>query len=269
MQTLADGYQTWYTSWKLRLVCLVALLITLLLIGKALHTEDRLSGPQIREDIQRAGPWGPLLFVVMFSVGELLHIPGLVFVAAAVLVYGRLRGWLLSFVGALVAVSVSFFLTRCIGGSAIAEIQNKHVAAIVHGITERPLRTVMLLRIFFITLPAVTTILALTRISYMDFLVGSALGLAPPILAFVFLLDWLSTHSVHQVFYFILPLGFGATSLIAAGVWIYCNGKEAEEKDSPKATSDCSGEAQALLRSEDSHSPFHTFSGSNDCEKSL
>mmetsp|Transcript_51968 Transcript_51968/g.121690 ORF Transcript_51968/g.121690 Transcript_51968/m.121690 type:complete len:262 (-) Transcript_51968:60-845(-) len=252
MQAEESSWRTWYMSWKVRLACLVALVITTLLIGKALHAEDQLSGPKIRHDIREAGAWGPFLYVVMFCIGELLHIPGLVFIAAAVLVYGRLWGGCLSFIGALVAVSVSFQLMRWIGGSAIADIQNKHVVALTKGISDRPLRTVACLRVFFITMPLINTVLALTRISYLDFLVGSALGLLPPIVAFVFLFDWMSSHSVNQVFYIILPLCFGVTSAAFAAIYIYFSQAGEEEKGEDSGSSALS-ESQEVLQEEGLH----------------
>mmetsp|Transcript_64323 Transcript_64323/g.119563 ORF Transcript_64323/g.119563 Transcript_64323/m.119563 type:complete len:262 (+) Transcript_64323:127-912(+) len=261
MQAEESSSRPWFTSWKIRLACLAAIVITMLLVGKALHAEERLSGEQIRHDIRQAGVWGPFLFMVMFTIGELLHVPGLVFIAAAVFVYGRLWGGCLAFIGALVAVSVSFLLMRCIGGTALADIQNKYVAALTKGVTDRPLRTVICLRLFFITMPWINTFLALNRISYLDFLVGSGLGLMPPVAAFALAFDWMSSHDVNKVFYIILPLVFGIVSVAAATAYIYFS-RDAEDDKATERQDGSGSETQALLQEEGRY-------GASSTDKSL
>ena len=68
-------------SW--RLLLLVALLLGLFLLGRALGLTS-LSAAQLRATLGGAGPAGALLFLGAFVLGELVHIPGLVFVAVAV-----------------------------------------------------------------------------------------------------------------------------------------------------------------------------------------
>ena len=53
---------------------------------------DGASVDGLRTWIAGAGPWGYVLLLVTFALGELAHIPGLVFVFAAVLAYGQLEG---------------------------------------------------------------------------------------------------------------------------------------------------------------------------------
>jgi len=49
---------------------------------------------------------------VLFTTGQLLRVPGAVFVAAAVAVYGRYFGMVVALLGALVSVTVNFAVVR-------------------------------------------------------------------------------------------------------------------------------------------------------------
>jgi hypothetical protein len=106
-----------------RLLILAVVLAALFGVGKLTGIVDRVNTESIRASVETAGPWGFLLFIAVFALGELVHVPGMVFVAAAILAYGRVVGFTLALVASIIAVSVSFLLVRAIGGRAIAEIE--------------------------------------------------------------------------------------------------------------------------------------------------
>ncbi|MEM6962451.1 MAG: VTT domain-containing protein [Myxococcota bacterium] len=144
----------------------------------------------IQSTIRGAGWWGMLVFVLMFSVGELLHIPGIVFVAASMLVYDRFLGTLIAYAGAVMAVTVSFLVVRTLGGQVLGTLEQPWVRRALLRLDQRPIRTVILLRIVLWMLPALNYALALTRIRLFHYVLGSALGLLPPIVLISLLFDW-------------------------------------------------------------------------------
>lgn len=190
-------------SW--RLLLLVALLLSLFLLGRALGLTS-LSAAQLRATLGGAGPAGALLFLGAFVLGELVHIPGLVFVAVAVLGYGRLGGFLLGYLGALLSVSVAFALFRGVGGQALGVagagagialpegswLRRPFFRRLLQHLADRPLRAVVVLRLLFIMTPAVNALLALSPLRFRHFLAGSAIGLLPAIAVVALLGDWLA-----------------------------------------------------------------------------
>ena len=128
-----------------------------------------------------AGAWGALLLIVAFALGELLHIPGMVFVFAAVLAYGQLWGGVVGYLGAVVSVCFSFGVVRGVGGQALDGIKKPWVKKILSNLDTRPLRTVVVLRIVLWMSPQLNYALALTGISFRNYLLGSAFGLIWPI----------------------------------------------------------------------------------------
>ncbi len=79
---------------------------------------DQVTPESVRESVRAAGPWGAGLYIVLFSLGELVHIPGIMFVAAGILAYGKLFGFALGLLGAIVSVSFSNSSRLGIGSSA-------------------------------------------------------------------------------------------------------------------------------------------------------
>ena len=174
---------------KLRLVAVVLLLVGLLVAAKLTGVSDLVTIENMKTWMADAGPWGVLLFVVAFVVGELLQAPGLLFVAVGVISYGRLLGGGLSFAVAVLSVCFSFAIVRLVGGKALGELETPWVKKVMSKLDERPITTIALLRVVLILSPQLNYALALTNVRFRDYLVGSVLGLIPPIVAFVVFFD--------------------------------------------------------------------------------
>ena len=143
----------------------------------------------IQQAMGQAGIYGLVVFVVAFSVGELLHIPGMVFVIAAMLVYDRALGAAAAYLGALTSVSVSFVVVRAVGGRALGELKHPFIVRILARLDDHPIRTVTILRVLLFVLPPLNYALALTRLTFAQHLIGSAVGLIPPVIWTALFLD--------------------------------------------------------------------------------
>ena len=124
---------------------------------------------------------GVLLFVALFSLGNLIHVPGLIFLAAAVLSLGKLGGGLVTYVAASISCMITFGVFRWIGGDALTQLRNPWARKILKSLHARPVRSVILLRTVMQTLPALNISLAMSGIATRHYLLGTLLGLPLPI----------------------------------------------------------------------------------------
>lgn len=175
------------TTWRLAALALV--LLATFVIGRAIGVTERLSVDGLRELVEGAGLLGVAGFLVLFVVGELLHVPGLVFIGAAVALWGPVRGGAIAGVGALLSLATSFVVVRAIGGTPLGAVRNGLARRILRHLDVRPVATVAAVRAVFILSPPVTYALALSGIRFRDYFVGSAVGLIPPLLVAVCLAD--------------------------------------------------------------------------------
>jgi uncharacterized membrane protein YdjX (TVP38/TMEM64 family) len=177
------------TPW--RIVVAVALVAALYGFARWFELDAYLERERVRDYVQAAGGWGIVLFVAIFSIGQLLHIPGLVFVAAAMMVYNLAWGMAASLLGALVAVTVSFIVVRTVGGHALAKLETPWVCRVLGYLEARPILTVALLRVVLWMTPTLNYTLALTRLRLRDYVLGSAIGLAGPIIGWSLAFHWM------------------------------------------------------------------------------
>lgn len=175
----------------MRLGALAVLLVVLLVAGRMTGLSDRLSAHAVRATIAAAGVWGPVFFVLAFCAGELVHLPGIAFVAAATFAYGPVPGAALSLVGAIVSVSVTFAFVRTVGGQPLTTVKWAFARRLLVHLDRRPVRTIALLRLVFWVSPALSYALALSGVRFRSYVAGSALGLAIPVPIVAFACGWL------------------------------------------------------------------------------
>jgi uncharacterized membrane protein YdjX (TVP38/TMEM64 family) len=103
----------------------------------------------------------------------------------------------LSHLTAVLSVCVSFAVARFMGGKALAGIELPWVRRVMEKLNDHPIQTVVILRATLVLAPPVNYALGLSSIKFRDYLIGSVLGLIPPILIFAVLFDellrWMAT----------------------------------------------------------------------------
>jgi uncharacterized membrane protein YdjX (TVP38/TMEM64 family) len=171
----------------LRIAILVTLVLGLIVAAELTGVRSKLTLDGLRA--LTAGPSGMLLFTVSFVAAQLAHLPGMAFVAAAVVSWGPLVGGLVGWAAAVTAVCTSFTVIRAVGGRAPAKVSRPRIERLLQAVERRPIRTVIVLRMIMWLAPTLTTALALSRVRFRDFAIGSAAGLLPPILMVSLFLD--------------------------------------------------------------------------------
>jgi uncharacterized membrane protein YdjX (TVP38/TMEM64 family) len=176
-----------------RLAILAILVIGLLVVALAtgllrLHVED------VRAHVEEAGAWAMVVFVVADTLAMLAHLPQLIFTGGAVALWGRGAGIAIAYLGAFAGVNLAFGIARVIGGAPILlESRRPRVQRLMQRITNRPITTVVILRTIFCGASFLNYGLPLTPIRFRDHVIGSAIGLVPPIIAQGVLIHWLVT----------------------------------------------------------------------------
>jgi len=163
------------------LIFVLLFLIVLLVISELTGLRQHFSFALLRQILSENIFTGLLIFVLLFTVGNLIHIPGLVFLAAAVLTLGRVNGGLATYIAASTSCACTFFVINYLGGAALREIDNKTASKLLDHLDAHPVRNIFILRILFQTLPAINYALAMSGVGFRKYMLGTLLGLPLPI----------------------------------------------------------------------------------------
>jgi uncharacterized membrane protein YdjX (TVP38/TMEM64 family) len=135
---------------------------------------------------------GLMLFVLLFSLGNLIQIPGWIFLAAAVLTLGRVWGGAVTYVAAVVSCVLTFVTIRALGGDALRLLKNRLAVRILRQLDAYPITSVALLRLLFQTAPALNYALAMSGTRFRSYLIGTLAGLPLPIALYCIFFDYLA-----------------------------------------------------------------------------
>ena len=135
---------------------------------------------------------GLALFALLFSLGNLVQIPGWIFLASAVLVLGKLDGGIATYLAASISCAVTFLSVRWVGGDAVQQLRGKLAQRMLSELHAHPIRNVIVLRTVFQTLAALNYTLALSGIGFRRYMVGTLLGLPLPIAVYCVFFDYIA-----------------------------------------------------------------------------
>ena len=147
----------------------------------------------IRQLILQHRIGGVMLFVLLFSLGNLIQIPGWVFLAAAVLTLGRVSGGVVTYIAAVTSCAFTFVTIRALGGDALRLLKSRVAVRILRKLDSHPIGSVALLRILFQTMPALNYALAMSGTKFRTYLIGTLVGLPLPIALYCIFFDVLAT----------------------------------------------------------------------------
>lgn len=152
---------------------------------------DRMTLHGLRQMTEQWGYLGVLMYFVLFVIGQLLYVPGVLFVIFAGLVYGGGTGFLYAMAGGILSASVSFYVVRLIGGKALIQSRHPFVKRMMSKLEEKPVFSIFLLRVFFTTSPFINYGLALSESKFRHYLIGSTLGFIPLFLLVTQFCEWI------------------------------------------------------------------------------
>jgi uncharacterized membrane protein YdjX (TVP38/TMEM64 family) len=182
-----------HLCWRYRrLATVVVFLSTLLALFQFSGLRSQFNLAFLQHQLLAHQGSGLLLFVLLFSLGNLIQIPGWLFLAAAVLTLGQFWGGIVTYIAASLSCLLTFLVIRAIGGDALRAITHPVATRILAQLDQHPLRSVLWLRVLFQTVPALNYALALSGIRFWKYALGTLLGLPLPIAAYCLFFDTLA-----------------------------------------------------------------------------
>jgi uncharacterized membrane protein YdjX (TVP38/TMEM64 family) len=157
-----------------RIVALLAVAAGIALAFIYRHAIDPLA---IRDAIA-ANPFAPVIFIGLQVAASLLFIPRTVLGITAGLVFGFFWGTVWALCGALAGAAAGFALVHWFGAIGVLD-ESPAIGAMVKRCEHGGWRTVAILRLTPLPHSVTNTLLAMTNVSWRDYLLGSFAGMLP------------------------------------------------------------------------------------------
>jgi uncharacterized membrane protein YdjX (TVP38/TMEM64 family) len=159
----------------------MALLVVIAGVAVAFFYRHAIDPLVIRNAIA-ANPLAPAIFILLQVAASLLFVPRTVMGIAAGLVFGFAGGLLWAVCGAMAGAGVAFALARWFGVTGVLD-QSPGLGAMVKKAEAGGWRAVAILRLTPVPHSVANTLLAMTNLSWRDYLIGSFFGMLPMTIA--------------------------------------------------------------------------------------
>ena len=130
--------------------------------------------------VRSAGPLGPVLFVLIYTIGA-LFLPATPFTIAGAVIFGKFPGMLYNLVADTLAASISFYLGRYLLHGVARGFLETRMPWLDRKAAEEGFPAVFYLRIFWFPFIVLNYAAGATRIRFRDYFFGTVLGVLPAV----------------------------------------------------------------------------------------
>ena len=142
----------------------------------------------LREWIGGFGIWGPLVYIIVYTVRPLIFFPGTLLTTAAGVIFGPLYGLLYTLIGANLSAATSFWVGRYFGRGFFAKLsENPKLKIFDCSLRENGFLAILIMRLVFLPFDVVGYLAGACGFRYRDFAVGTLVGIIPGTATFVLL----------------------------------------------------------------------------------
>ncbi|MBW3012901.1 TVP38/TMEM64 family protein [Candidatus Woesearchaeota archaeon] len=138
------------------------------------------------------GAMAPLAFIGLYIVGICLFIPSPIFTGIGGYLFGTFQGTLYNMCGLVIGSSISFFVGRHLGRDFASPLIEKWLHKYDKLLEKHGFVTVFYLRLFNFPVIGLNYCAGLTRISFKDFFLGTAIGIIPGTFVLTFFISQVS-----------------------------------------------------------------------------
>jgi uncharacterized membrane protein YdjX (TVP38/TMEM64 family) len=161
----------------LKAILLLIFVVTAVLVVRFSPLRDFLTAERVGEFLNTSGFWAPLFFILIYTAGVCLFIPGILLTSIGAAVFGPYKGFVYVWVGAMAGASLSFLIGRYLGRQFVASLIGDKLRKYDEAIEQNGFATVLYLRLIYFPFTPMNFGMSLTKVRFGDYFLGTALGI--------------------------------------------------------------------------------------------
>lgn len=194
----------------LKALALAVFIVAAILIVRFTPIAGYLTAETLGRVLEAAGIWAPVLFILVYTAGICLFVPGTLLTALGAAIFGPYLGFVYVWVGAMLGASAAFWIGRTLGREFAASRIGDRLKKYDEAIERHGFATVLYLRLIYFPFTPMNFGMGLTRVRFRDYLFGTGLGIIVGTFIFTFFVgtvkevwasgDWAGLLSFKVVF---------------------------------------------------------------------
>jgi uncharacterized membrane protein YdjX (TVP38/TMEM64 family) len=164
----------------------VAFIVVAVYIIRFTPAKEFFTQKALSQFLDRAGFWAPLVFMLVYTVGVCLFIPGSLLTALGAALFGAYWGFVYVWVGAMAGATMAFWIGRTLGRDFAASLIGERLKGYDEAIERNGFATVLYLRLVYFPFTLMNFGMGLTKVKFRDYFLGTGLGILVGTFIFTF-----------------------------------------------------------------------------------
>jgi uncharacterized membrane protein YdjX (TVP38/TMEM64 family) len=141
--------------------------------------------------LETAGFWAPLIFILIYTAGVCLFLPGTLLTGLGAAIFGAYWGFVYVWFGAMAGAAAAFFIGRTLGREFASSLIGDKLKKYDDGIERNGFATVLYLRLVYFPFTPMNFGMGLTKVHFRDYFFGTGLGIIVGTFIFTFFIGTL------------------------------------------------------------------------------
>ena len=170
---------------------LAAFIVGAIVLIRFTPVKGYLTTEQLGRFLDTAGLWAPLVFILIYTVGVCLFVPGTFLTGLGAAIFGPYLGFIYVWFGAMLGASMAFVIGRTLGREFAASLVGDRLKKYDEAIERNGFATVLYLRLVYFPFTPLNFGMGLTRVRFWDYVAGTGLGIVVGTFIFTFFIGTL------------------------------------------------------------------------------
>jgi uncharacterized membrane protein YdjX (TVP38/TMEM64 family) len=170
----------------IKALVLVAFVIVAIYIIRFTSVREFFTEKALNQFLDRAGLWAPLVFMLVYTAGVCLFVPGTLLTALGAALFGPYWGFVCVWIGAMAGATAAFWIGRTLGREFAASLVGERLKGYDDAIERNGFATVLYLRLVYFPFTAMNFGMGLTKVRFRDYFWGTGLGIVVGTFIFTF-----------------------------------------------------------------------------------
>ncbi len=175
----------------IKAVAFVAFIIGAIIFIRFTPIKNYLTAEALGRFLETAGLWAPIVYMIIYSVGVCLFVPGTLLTGLGAAIFGAYWGFLYVWIGAMFGASGAFFIGRTLGRDFAASLIGDRLKKYDDAIERNGFATVLYLRLIYFPFTPMNFGMGLTKVHFKDYVFGTGLGIIVGTFIFTFFIGTL------------------------------------------------------------------------------
>ena len=141
--------------------------------------------------LEAVGFWAPLVFMLIYTVGVCLFLPGTLLTGLGAAIFGAYWGFVYVWFGAMAGAAAAFWIGRTLGREFAASLIGNKLQKYDDVIERNGFATVLYLRLVYFPFTPMNFGMGLTKVRFLDYFLGTGLGIIVGTFIFTFFIGTL------------------------------------------------------------------------------